>query len=66
MSKFLFVGDLHLRGNNPRNRIDDYQEAADMKLREILRGAEDLNADAILIPGDVWDRPEVAIGVLLH
>ena len=66
MSKFIFVGDLHLRGNNPRNRIDDYQEAADMKLREILRGADDLNADAILIPGDVWDRPEVAIGVLLH
>lgn len=29
MVKFLFVGDLHLRGTNPRNRIDDYKEAAD-------------------------------------
>ena len=27
MVKFLFVGDLHLRGTNPRNRIDDYKEA---------------------------------------
>lgn len=66
MAKFLFVGDLHLRGNNPRNRIDDYQAAADTKLHEVLRMAEDIHADAILIPGDIWDRPEVAIGVLLH
>lgn len=66
MNKFIFVGDLHLRGNNPRNRIDDYQTAADNKLREVLRMAGEIQADAILIPGDIWDRPEVSIGVLLH
>lgn len=66
MSKFLFVGDLHLRGNNPRNRIDDYQAAADAKLIEVIKLATDIKADAILMPGDIWDRPEVAIGVLLH
>lgn len=66
MSKFIFVGDLHLRGNNPRNRIDDYQTAANNKLCEILRMANEIQADAILIPGDIWDRPEVSIGVLLH
>lgn len=33
MVKFLFVGDLHLRGTNPRNRIDDYKEAAKQKLK---------------------------------
>lgn len=66
MSKFIFVGDLHLRGNNPRNRIDDYQTAANNKLCEILRMASEIEADAILIPGDIWDRPEVSIGVLLH
>lgn len=66
MNKFIFVGDLHLRGNNPRNRIDDYQTAADNKLYEILRMAGEIEADAILIPGDIWDRPEVSIGVLLH
>lgn len=32
MVKFLFVGDLHLRGTNPRNRIDDYKEVAKQKL----------------------------------
>ena len=37
MVKFLFVGDLHLRGTNPRNRIDDYKEAAKQKLRKFLR-----------------------------
>lgn len=37
MVKFLFVGDLHLRGTNPRNRIDDYKEAAKQKLKEVLR-----------------------------
>ena len=66
MNKFLFIGDLHLRGNNPRNRIDDYQTAADDKLIEVESIASYYDADAILIPGDIWDRPEVSIGVLLH
>ncbi len=66
MTKLIFVGDLHLRGNNPRNRIDDYQAAADAKLIEVIELATDIHADAILMPGDIWDRPEVAIGVLLH
>lgn len=66
MAKFVFTGDWHLRGNNPRNRIDDYQTAADEKLTEVLSFASYCNADAILMPGDVWDRPEVSIGVLLH
>lgn len=66
MVKFLFVGDLHLRGTNPRNRIDDYKEAAKQKLKEVFKIAVDNAADAILQPGDIFDRPEVGIAVLLE
>ena len=65
MVKFLFVGDWHLRGNNPRNRTDDYPEVAKAKLREVFKIAVDNDVDAILQPGDIFDRPEVGIAVLL-
>ncbi|WP_371366252.1 hypothetical protein SRRS_06940 [Sporomusa rhizae] len=64
--KFLFVGDLHLRGTNPRNRIDDYKEAVKAKLREVFALAVQHQVKAILCPGDIWDRPEVSIGVLVE
>lgn len=63
MVKFLFVGDLHLRGTNPRNRIDDYKEVAKQKLKEVFKIAVDNAVDAILQPGDIFDRPEVGIAV---
>ena len=66
MVKFLFVGDLHLRGTNPRNRIDDYKEVAKQKLKEVFKIAVDNAVDAILQPGDIFDRPEVGIAVLLE
>jgi exonuclease SbcD len=65
MYRFLIVGDLHLRGNNPRNRIDDYPTAAKKKLREVFTLAAKHKVEAILQPGDVFDRPEVSISVLL-
>ncbi|WP_371380868.1 exonuclease SbcCD subunit D [Sporomusa aerivorans] len=64
--KFLFVGDLHLRGTNPRNRTDDYKEAVKVKLQEVFSLAEKHEVKAILCPGDIWDRPEVSIGVLVE
>lgn len=66
MVKFLFVGDWHLRGTNPRNRIDDYKETAKQKLKEVFKIAVDHGVDAILQPGDIFDRPEVGIAVLLE
>lgn len=64
--KLLFMGDLHLRGNNPRNRIDDYPTAAKQKLREVFSIAQREEVVAILQPGDVFDRPEVSISTLLE
>jgi exonuclease SbcD len=63
--KLIFTGDWHLRGNNPRNRIDDYPTTAVAKLQEVFKLAVEHDAKYILMPGDVWDRPEVSIAVLL-
>lgn len=65
MIRFLVTGDWHLRGTNPRNRIDDYVAAAKAKLREVMYLAWERDARAIIMPGDLWDRPEVTTGVLL-
>ena len=64
--KFLYMADLHLRGNNPRSRTDDYKEAVKAKLREVFEIAERNACKAILCSGDIWDRPEVSIGVLIE
>ena len=64
--KLLYFGDVHIRGKNPRNRIDDYKTALKAKLREIFKLAEYNKVRAILCPGDIFDRPEVTNGVLLE
>jgi exonuclease SbcD len=64
--KFIYFGDPHIRGKNPRNRTDDYKEALKAKFREIWKLAEYNKATAILCPGDIFDRPEVTNGVLLE
>ena len=64
--KLIFIGDLHIRGSNPRNRIDDYKEAAKEKLREVFELAEAVEATAIICPGDVFNQPVVSIAVLLE
>ena len=66
MHRFIFVGDLHIRGNNPRNRIDSYKEALKEKLLEIFDIAKKNEVSAILIPGDVLDYHEIADGVKME
>lgn len=66
MIRFIYTGDWHLRGTNPRNRIDDYVAAVEEKFDEIYSLANKWECQAIIMPGDVWDRPEVSISVLLH
>ncbi|WP_332648815.1 metallophosphoesterase family protein [Lysinibacillus sp. 54212] len=64
--KFLYFGDVHIRGKNPRNRTDDYKESLKAKLREIWKLAEYNKVDGVLCPGDIFDRPEVTNSVLLE
>ena len=64
--KLLYMGDIHIRGTNPRNRKDDYKEALKAKLREIFSLAKYKEVEAIICAGDIFDRPEVTNGVLLE
>lgn len=64
--KLLYFGDPHIRGTNPRNRKDDYKEALKAKFREIFSLAVKHQVEALITPGDVFDRPEVTNGVLLE
>jgi exonuclease SbcD len=64
--KLLFTGDWHIRGNNPRNRIDDYKAAVFKKLREVFHIAEVEQVLGIIMPGDVFDGIEVSIRLLLE
>lgn len=65
MTKLLFTGDWHLRGTSPRNRLDDYKEAAKLKILELFEIADYKKVDAIIVPGDIWDRPDVGISILI-
>jgi exonuclease SbcD len=62
--KFLYFGDPHIRGTNPRNRTDSYPEAWKAKLREIWALGKLHQVDAFLQPGDTFDLPDVANSVL--
>lgn len=62
--KFLYFGDPHIRGTNPRNRTDSYPEAWKAKLREIWQLGKQHQVDAFLQPGDTFDLPDVANSVL--
>ena len=64
--KLLYFGDPHFGGNNPRSRTDDYKEATKAKIREIFQLAKDHQVNAIIEPGDTWDRPDTSISVLLE
>lgn len=66
MIKLLYSGDKHIRGTNPRNRLDDYKEALKRKFMELFKIAEQMQVDAIIDPGDLFDSPQVSTGVLLE
>jgi len=66
MIKLLYAVDPHVRGTNPRNRIDDYKAACFAKLREIFAKAAQYEAKGIIFSGDFLDAPEVSNQVLLE
>jgi exonuclease SbcD len=64
MIRFIYFGDPHIRGTNPRNRTDSYVEAWKAKLREIWQLGKQYEVEAFLQPGDTFDLPDVANSVL--
>lgn len=62
--RILAVGDLHLRRNAPRSRDDDYMGEQARKLQTILNMGEEHGCDAIVFPGDVFDRWDAPHGLV--
>lgn len=56
---FIQLNDVHFKLANPRGRTDIYHEAIAAKLFEIFEMARSVNANGILIAGDLFDTPNV-------
>lgn len=56
---FIQLNDVHWKLTNPRGRTDVYYEAIGAKLFEIFKIARNVNANGILIAGDLFDTPNV-------
>lgn len=56
MANFTFItaNDIHITDNNPRSRIDDFCESVLKKIDQMRVTCEELNADAMLIAGDLF------------
>lgn len=50
--KILFMTDTHIRGLNPKNRIDDFVQSLENKLYEIIDIIHEENIDYIIHGGD--------------
>ena len=62
--RFIATGDLHFRSENPRNRKDDFAEALLTKLYEVFQIASDNEAEAIIIPGDIFDSVNIGLSTI--
>ncbi len=59
--KYVITGDLHFRSENPRSRKDDYKDSLLIKLYEVFQIANDNDAQAVIIPGDIFDSVNVGL-----
>lgn len=58
--KVMFVGDVHLKAQNPVCRKDNYAEAILLKLKWILSYCMEKKIDSVVFLGDLFDAPTVA------
>lgn len=63
--KIAFTGDSHINDSQPSNRIDNYYEALLNKLEFVFSTCEKNNIEYLIIPGDVFDKPVVNVGVII-
>lgn len=62
--RFLVIGDIHWRGNNPRARTDDFPAALAWKLDEVIMLTQQHHANFVAIAGDLVDSPGMALSTL--
>lgn len=58
--KFLCLPDMHIDGDRPVNRIDNYWETVKKKLVFAFDVANNYRADAVLSPGDFTNTPSLS------
>jgi DNA repair exonuclease SbcCD nuclease subunit len=62
--KLLFFTDSHIRGTNPRSRIDDSYTALKNKFKEIAQIITEQDIDYVLHGGDWFDRPDISPSIV--
>lgn len=62
--KLLFLTDTHIRGTSPINRRDNFLEALELKLQEVIRIIIDEKVDFCLHGGDMFDRPDISPSIV--
>ncbi len=62
--RILFLTDTHIRGNSPKNRLDNFPETLENKFMEIIKIIQNYNVDFVLHGGDLFDRPDVSISIM--
>lgn len=62
--KVLFFTDTHIRGTNPRSRLDVFQDTLYNKLNEILNFIKENKINYVIFGGDLLDRPDVSLSVM--
>jgi len=62
--RFLFFTDPHIRGTTPQNRKDNLPLTLQAKMREVIDLAVRHQVDALLLGGDLFDRPDIAPSIV--
>lgn len=62
--KILYFTDTHIRGTNPKNRLDHFYETLLEKFYEVLLIAKKEKVDYVLHGGDLFDRPDISVSIV--
>ena len=62
--RILFFTDTHLRGTNPKNRKDNFQDTLERKLIEVVDIINKHNIDFVIHGGDLFDRPDISLSIV--
>lgn len=62
--KILYFTDTHIRGTNPKNRLDNFYETLLNKFNEVLSIARKENVDYVFHGGDLFDRPDISVRIV--
>lgn len=62
--RLLFFTDTHIRGTNPRSRLDDFYQTLKNKFYEIKDIIHNNNVDYVLHGGDWFDRPDISPSIV--